>query len=76
LGQGHALPFFPLEANMADETTYNLPVYREVGTGKIRVKGAEKIEPVSESPADSAELAETINAILNLLTDAGINPEE
>lgn len=60
---------------MAKPETYNLSVYREQNTGKIRVKGAEKIDLVAESPVDTAELAQAINAILNLLTDAGINPD-
>ena len=61
---------------MADEDTYQLDVYREQNTGKIRVKGAQKIDLVAESPVDTAELAAAINEILNLLTDTGINPED
>lgn len=60
---------------MADEHTYGTSVYREQGTGKIRVKGATKIEAVSESPGDAADNAAKINEILALLTSAGINPE-
>lgn len=60
---------------MADES-YNLPVYREQNTGKIRVKGATKIDLVAESPVDNTEVAEAVNQILNLLTAAGINPED
>lgn len=61
---------------MADEKTYNLEVYREQETGKIRVKGAERIELLDESPATAASAHEAINAILELLTAVGINPEE
>lgn len=60
---------------MAD-AEYSTPVYREQETGKVRVKGATKIDLVSESPVDTTEVAEAVNQILNLLTAAGINPEE
>lgn len=60
---------------MADQSTYNLSVYREQETGKIRVKGATKIDLVDESPVDTTEIAETLNQVLNLLTAAGINPD-
>jgi len=59
---------------MADPNSYNLPVYREQDTGKIRVKGATKIEYV-ESPADASEVAAALNEVIALLTAAGINPE-
>lgn len=60
---------------MADEHLYATPVYREVNTGKIRVKGAEKIE-YTDSPADLADVAAKLDEVIALLTAAGINPDE
>lgn len=59
---------------MADES-YQMQVYSEQNTGKIRVKGATKIEYV-ESPADVSEVADALNEVIALLTAAGINPED
>jgi hypothetical protein len=59
---------------MADES-YNLDVYREQGTGKIRVKGATKIE-FTDSPADTADIAAKLDEVIALLTAAGINPDD
>lgn len=59
---------------MAEADYSTSDVYRENDTGKIRVKGATRIEPFTlDSPPDPAE--EKINAILELLEAAGINPE-
>lgn len=59
------------------ETDYSTSaVYRENDTGKIRVKGATKIDHVSDSPSPSVDdVAAAVDAILDLLTAAGINPE-
>lgn len=59
---------------MADAEYSTSAVYRERDTGKIRVKGATKIEPTESGDTD-AELAAKIDEILALLTAAGINPE-
>ncbi len=60
---------------MADHS-YQMPVYQEQDTGKIRVKGATKIGHVSGSPSPSVDdVAATIDQILDLLTAAGLNPE-
>lgn len=60
---------------MADATTYNLPVFREQGTGKIRIKGSVEIDNVAESPADAAEIAAALNLVLQLLRDLGVNAD-
>lgn len=60
---------------MADES-YQMQVYSEQNTGKIRVKGATRIDYVSDSPSPTTDdLAAAIDDILDLLTAAGINPE-
>lgn len=61
---------------MADENTYvQGSVYREQNTGKIRVKDVTKIDYVTEDSPPTEEQA-AINAILDLLTAAGINPDD
>lgn len=60
---------------MANTDKSTSVVFRENDTGKIRVKGAVKIEHVTESPADAAEIAAAFNALLDLLEDAGINDD-
>ena len=58
---------------MADNS-YQMPVYHERDTGKIRVKGATKIE-FTDSPADTADIAAKLDEVIALLTAAGINPD-
>lgn len=60
---------------MADKDTYNLDVYREQETGKIRIKGSTEIDDVTESPVDTTEVAQAVNGILQLLRDLGINAD-
>ena len=57
-----------------DEALNNTTVYQEKGTGKIRVKGAVRIAQYSDSPEALGGAANTCTSIVNLLTDAGINP--
>lgn len=58
---------------MADNS-YNTEVYREQETGKIRVKGATKIEKF-ESGDGLPEAMTKIEQLIDLLTAAGINPD-
>lgn len=61
------------------EDTYNGDVYREQGTGKVRVKASTHIADLgtelSGSPQDLAAVEAKINAIIAQLTQAGINPD-
>lgn len=59
---------------MADAEYSTSAVYRERDTGKIRVKGAEKIE-YTDSPADLADVAAKLDEVIALLTASGINPD-
>jgi hypothetical protein len=58
---------------MADEDYINTDVYRERDTGKIRIKGQTRIEPLAESPTTAGDTK--INEILAMLEAAGLNPE-
>jgi hypothetical protein len=59
---------------MAEADYSTSAVYRENDTGKIRVRGATKIE-FTDSPADAAEIAAKLDEVIALLTAAGINPD-
>lgn len=63
---------------MADAEFSTSHVYREPDTGKIRVKGATKVDLLDEDSPPTATLDDTIekiNEIIELLTASGINPE-
>ncbi len=53
---------------------YNTNVYREQGTGKLVVNGESNIAVMADSPPVLATVYTKVNAIINLLTAAGINP--
>lgn len=57
-----------------DAAGYTTDVYREINTGKIRVKGVTRIEDFGESPEALGSLADQLNLVIDLLDSAGINP--
>lgn len=59
---------------MAEAEYSTSAVYRENDTGKIRVKGATKIE-FNESGADVGDVAAKLDEVIALLTASGINPD-
>jgi hypothetical protein len=57
------------------EHLYDISVYREQNTGKVRFKGATNVADLVASPTNPEDAAAKFNDVLDLITAVGLNPD-